>query len=578
MSFNKKTTIQQTGLGDDQYTGLQTGQKQIGEQLEEGFTGARDRFDTVDSNLSGLSTGISNTGTAINTGFTSLNDYLADQFKASQTNQSQLATNQKTGFTDLNTLNQDRFNSLQGDVSGVQTSVDTGFSDTATANQNIQTAIGTGFQDTSKNFSDLNTRLTDDFTAAQDTMSGGFADVGKGLTDLDTSTQNRLDTVQGNVLTGQSILDQGITGMSAAQDTYYDDLSGRQMEIQQGQDGFQSTFDDYVQRYSDDTTLANQTRADIQTGLVNATDRIRTDMGNFAQAAATGDAALSGQLSDAERANRDALGNLNTVVQGGFTGQSTEAQQAQENLATRLGNLGSMVDTVGSTVDASTREQYSSLMASFDDSGDLIRSSIDAQGNTIQRSMDDQGNLVVSRFDQAGSQIDQVGLNVNDMLSRAEQYQQSLSGQISGVQEGIMSAQSEIGQGFNNTSNTLDLATRDIAALASQQGDIDGNMRSQFSQLSSAFDENGRLIQNSIMDNGNTLGRAIDDNGNLLLRSFDSTGRTIGNQVININRALSDLNDLPFQAGTNVSMGNLSPAMQGEVPTSGFASPFTTTR
>jgi hypothetical protein len=30
--------------------------------------------------------------------------------------------------------------------------------------------------------------------------------------------------------------------------------------------------------------------------------------------------------------------------------------------------------------------------------------------------------------------------------------------------------------------------------------------------------------------------------------------------------------------GANASMGNLSPAMSGDVPTTGFASPFATTR
>ena len=103
-------------------------------------------------------------------------------------------------------------------------------------------------------------------------------------------------------------------------------------------------------------------------------------------------------------------------------------------------------------------------------------------------------------------------------------------------------------------------------------------MRQNFQQLGAAFDDNGQLIQNSIDDQGNTISRAVDANGNLLLRSFDATGRSIGDKVVNINRSLSDLGNLTNVAGANVSMGNLSPAMQGAVPTGGFMSPFTTTR
>ena len=583
------TNVTNTGLGDEQFTTLTQNQANIGTSIDDVRTDATGRFNTLDGTLSNIRGDISGVGTNLSSGFTNLQDLMGQNMEANRQGFTGVTNNINQATGEIQTGMQTGFDGVNQNLTTGFGTMDERFNRVDNAQQTAQTAIDTGFQDTANNFSDLNTRLTDDFTAAQNTLNTGFADVGEGLNDLDTNTQNRLDTVQGNVLTGQALLDQGITGMSDAQDIYYGDLSERQMDIQQGQDGFQSTFDDYVQRYSEDTTLANQTRADIQTGLVNATDRIRTDMGNFAQAAATGNAAISSQLSDTERANRDALGNLNTAVQGGFTGQAMADQQAQQNLVTRLGNLGSMVDTVGSTLDTNTRQQYSSLMSSFDDSGNLIRNSIDAQGNTIQRSMDDQGNLVLTRFDQAGTQIDQVGMNVNDMLTNAERYQQSLTGQISNVEQGIMSAQQagteqfqnlqqSIGRGFDASSNVLDTQTRDLAAIAAQQGDIDQAMRSQFSQLSTSFDDNGRLLQNSILNNGNVISRAIDDNGNLLLRSFDSTGRTIGNQVININRALNDLNNLDFRAGANVSMGNASPAMTGAVPTSGFASPFTATR
>ena len=580
------TNVTNTGLGDEQFTTLTANQANIGTSIDTARSDATGRFNTLDGTLSNIRGDISGVGTNLSSGFTNLQDLLAQNAEANRQGFSGVGTriDQATGQIQTG---------LDTGFEGVNTNIAQGF-DTAntrfdridTAQQNAQSAIDTGFQTANNAFTDLNTRLTDDFNTANENLTGGFADVGQSLNDLDTNTQNRLDTVQDNVLTGQSILDQGITGMSNAQDIYYDDLSGRQMEIQQGQDEFRSNFDDYVQRYSEDTTLANQTRADMQTGLVNATDILRTDLGNFARAAEAGNAALSTQMSDSDRSSMDALSSLNTVVQGGFTGQASSAQQAQENLVTRLGNLGGMVDTVGSTIDTNTRQQYSSLMSSFDSNGNLIRNSIDAQGNTIQRSMDAQGNLMMTQFDRAGNQIGQVSMNVDQMLTQAEQYQQGLSTQIRGVEQGLMSNQQQqftgletsIGRGFDASTATLDRTARDMAAFAARQGDLDQSMRSQFSQLSQAFDQNGRLIQNSILENGNLLSRAVDDNGNLLLRSFDATGRTIGNQVININRALTELSSLPFQAGANASMGNLSPAMTGEVPQGGFATPYSLTR
>jgi hypothetical protein len=78
--------------------------------------------------------------------------------------------------------------------------------------------------------------------------------------------------------------------------------------------------------------------------------------------------------------------------------------------------------------------------------------------------------------------------------------------------------------------------------------------------------------------------RSIDNNGNILLRAFDQTGESIGQNVININKALGDLASLETVPGASISMGNLSPAIQADpkdnepnVPTSGFMTPFTQT-
>jgi hypothetical protein len=103
-------------------------------------------------------------------------------------------------------------------------------------------------------------------------------------------------------------------------------------------------------------------------------------------------------------------------------------------------------------------------------------------------------------------------------------------------------------------------------------------MRNEFRQLGQAFDDQGNLIQNSVMENGTTVSRAIDDNGNLMLRSFDAQGNRMGDQVMNINRSLNNLAQLSTIQGANTSMGNLSPAMSNAAPSTGFASPYATTR
>lgn len=464
MGGKKSTTnVTNTGLGDDQFANLSAGQSGINQNIDATRTGANARFDGVDGTLSGIRGDISGVGTNLTSGFTNLQDLVGQGMEANQQGFTGVSNNINQATGEIQSGMRTGFDGVNQNLTTGFGTMDERFNLVDTAQQNAQTSIDTGFQDTTNDFSDLNTRLTDDFSAAQDTMAGGFADVGEDLTDLDTNTQNRLDTVQGNVLTGQSILDQGITGMSDAQDIYYGDLSGRQTEIQQGQDGFQSTFDDYVQRYSDDTTLANQTRADIQTGLVNATDRIRGDLGQVSQTVATGQSQLGDQLGAFNDGTQGRFNDLQSDVTGGFA----QAQSTIQNTETSL--LGQM------------------------DSQSVVQA-------------------------------------------------------------------------------------RDMARIASGQTDLDMQTREDFRQLSGAFDDTGRLISSSIDAQGNTLTRQIDDNGNMLLRSFDVTGKAIDGRVLDLNRAMNTLTNMDYRAGGNVSMGNLSPAMTGAVPNSGFATPFTTTR
>jgi hypothetical protein len=117
-----------------------------------------------------------------------------------------------------------------------------------------------------------------------------------------------------------------------------------------------------------------------------------------------------------------------------------------------------------------------------------------------------------------------------------------------------------------------------MAQVASAQTDIDMSMRQNFKQLGNAFDDNGQLIANSIDEQGTTISRSVDEQGNLLLRSFDVTGGAIGEKILNVRSTLRDLQSVQNVQGANASMGNLSPAMSGNVPESGFASPFAQTR
>lgn len=481
------TNVTNTGLGDDQYQALADNQVGISTQITDARTDATKRYDnfdtrfnTIDSSIGGLSTSV------------------LDQFK--NTNDAMANYNSAMGgrFDSLDTAakqNNDAIGGVASSVETVGTDMAKGFGDVGTrfdtvdtANQSIQDDVTTGFADQAQAFSDVQGAMTENTGNIRDDITTNFKTTNDALAQNSQDIRDDVQTTQANVLEGQGGLATDLSDLSATNDTYFQTLSDNQANMQAGQNEFRTSFDSYVDRYTDDTTLANQTRADIQQAQATGFDATRNSIGTLADATASGQQAIRDQAAE----NNQMMAE---TVEGGF--------QRSENTATNL--------------------------------------------------------------------------------------QDVLSNQIEDTSTGIMSNQAQLVDGQQNLANTfmtesgqIDTAlinqTKNLAGIAATQTDLDMGMRQNFNQLSQAFDDNGQLVQNSIDANGNTIMREMDQNGNLMLRALDAQGRDMGSKIINVNESVGALQELQRKQGANMSMGNLSPASQGTVPTGGFASPFTTTQ
>lgn len=488
------TNVTNTGLGDDQYQTLADNQAGISDQIttaaddaETRYKGFDGRFDTIDGNISGLSTSMldqfKDTNKAVTDGFTNV----GTRFNSVDSG----LTANNTAIGDVGTA----VNTVGTDVTAGFGTMEDRFDTVDTANQAIQDDVTAGFSDQAQGFSDLSGAMTENTADIQDNLNSGFTDTNDALAQNSQNIRDDVRNTQANVLEGQGNLSNTLSDLSATNDTYFDSLSQGQATMQSGQDEFRTSFDDYVERYTDDTTLANQTRADIQAAQAAGFDATRDSIGTLANTTAEGQQALAQQAD----ANNRLLEN---TVEGGFQ----ETQQTSQNLRDVLSNQ-------------------------IDDTTSGIMSNQESMANTQGQLAEGQQNLATTFMTESG-EIDTALVN----------------------------------------------QTKNLAGIAATQTDLDMGMRQNFQQLSSAFDENGQLIQNSVDQNGNTIMREMDQNGNLMLRALDATGRDMGSKIINVNQSMKDLQGLQRKQGSNMSMGNLSPASQGSVPTGGFATPFTTTQ
>jgi hypothetical protein len=583
LSSKKTYNTYQTGLGDTQFDTLKGNQSEIAGIADAGFA-------TVGTGITNLGTKVDGVNTNTDSGFVDLKAVLKGYNDEANSNRTTAALDRSTNYGNIIEALKNNTGGLatQASLDSAQTALDTGFADTDARFDGLDSSIGS-VQNTADN-------IITDVGTVQSAVDTGFSGAGARFDTLDVGQTNaagqatanadalgtQLTNTQAEVLGGQGTIDDNLATMSNTADIYAGQSLANQDALQSGQDDFKSSFDSYVDRYGQDTTLANSARSDLASAQATQTDRLRSDIGEFAQASAVNQGNISRNIGTLGTGIDAGFETLGSAVGTGFSTSSMEDQITQENFNTRLGNVRELIQSTSDSLGVETADQYNKLVNAFDENGNLIANSIDAQGNTISRALDDQGNVIERKLDINGNEISAVSMDVETMLGNAEAYERSLMGQLDKrfdqSEEATNTELQAISRGFSQQDKKLDTQTRNLAGIAAEQTDLDMNMRNEFKQLEQSFDDQGNLIQNSVLENGTTVSRAMDDKGNLLLRSFDAQGSRVGDQVMNINRTLNNLSQLATLQGANVSMGNLSPAMSAGAPETGFASPFATTR
>lgn len=473
MSFNRTaaavTSTTNTGLGDDQFSALQTNQGNMGTQLEEGFGGVGTRFNQVDTGITGIQTDLGNVATDVNvntnTGFSDLGTTLSGYNDATNLRLNQFDQNFANNSAALG-ANNTALTSLQGDVTGGFGDQATRFNQVDAANTAMQGDITTGFSDQAQGFTDAQT----DRTTNAGLNAQGFVDTGAALNSGFVDTTTQLGGLSTDVVDSQANMATSLDNLNTGFNSYATQSAEDQASIRANQESFVSNFDAYTERYAEDTTLANQTRTDMQTANANSANKMREDFGAFADNTST-------QIGNITKGLDNQFSALEGTVEGGFS-------KAQ---ATALAN------------NAAQTNAASDLQASLRGGGGTV-----------------------------------------------------------GVEQIV--------------------AARNMAAIASTQADISMELRQNFNQLGSSFDDAGSLIASSLDAQGNTINRTMDQQGNLILNRFDGAGVSQGQKIININNTLTDLSNLNTRVGSNSTMGNLTAASSRELPSTGFTAPFATTR
>lgn len=311
------------------------------------------------------------------------------------------------------------------DVAGLGTSIDTGFTDVGKQLGTLET----GQSGISGKVDDLSGNVTKRFDTVDNTLDTGFAGVNTNIDNRFAAQNEDLTNLSANVLGGQTNLQNYLEGMSGRADTYYGGLAEGQAGLLENVGGLQSNFQDFRDTYDTNTTLANQTRAELMDTVSGGFNNMRGTLAdNFAdtrsdvnRVASQVDNVQNRQAATTESQTMDLSQTIRDLASGLQASNRNQAA-SQSDVVDRLNTVKDVLLNQGDSIPDDIRSQYTDLANSFDTNGRLIRESVNEQGLITRRSMDAQTNLLSAQFDQRGNAVGQTVINVNTLLGQLENF------------------------------------------------------------------------------------------------------------------------------------------------------------
>lgn len=436
MGKKKTTNVNQTGLGDAQYEGLAAGQQ----GLAEGQVGINQNIDTVGSGLTAGQADIITQGQAL---MDQQAQIAADQVAAAEANAAKQAEAAAAAMAQAQAAQQAAAAAAQAQTSAMNT----GFGNVMEGQGNIYNRVADEAVFT-RNFNKAQFDALDASNAERaqflddNARSNTVEIMGLDQNLYDEATAQRdanADQAQGDrdalkeaVLAGQVSLTDLVNQYGAAGATYFDALSQGQAGLAAGQGGLQSGLTAFQDQYTGDFANQADFLSDLSGSVQGGFDAVSAGQGALGDQVSQGsDAAVSAAAAAAEGVTAavsgaaDAqpsvdYGRIARDITSGNEQITSEMKAQQGQWTGQLDTMRNLLVTQGDQMDASTKNDYTSLVNAFDQQGKLISESIDEQGVRTARAIDENGNLLISQFDATGSRIMENNLNINSMLAALE--------------------------------------------------------------------------------------------------------------------------------------------------------------
>ena len=386
--------------------------RDLSREITGGFGEMDDRFDDVDTGIRGIQ------GT-VDDGFAGVGTQIGDLGRGIDNTMKTYGDQMNTGFTGVN----ENMNTGFGNLSN---QVDTRFTE-------LGTGVGNAFDEQNNLISTGFTGLGDVVTTGnQAILSGqqeGFNSVNENVSNVGTNLGNQLTETSDNVLTGQANIADLVKQYGGNLDTYYAALAQGQSESAARQAAMQTGLDQFRNDFDKSSTIAQQQRGRIQDAVIGGTSQLQDTIAAGADATTQGisnvRADVSGVQSDvqaqAAQTTKD-FADVARKITVGFDDGTQQSQNLRNEFIDRLDTARSILSDQSMNIDANVRQNFETLVNSFDETGRLITNSTNNNGVQVARAIDQQGNLLLAAFNQAGQRVEDASLNINELMSQMDKF------------------------------------------------------------------------------------------------------------------------------------------------------------
>ena len=430
-------------------------------------------------------------------------------------------------------------------------------------------------------------------TAVNDNTNAGFADaavVGETI----TNNQGTMLDNQANLSTGQSDIRADIAAIPQTTVVSQSvDTSGIENRIGSLEGTTNTGFANVGGRLDTVNSTLGNVQGSVDTGFAGVNDSLNT-MGSNITAAGNKVSDLSDNVNVQFGNTNEAINNLGTAtgegfyalndnVNTGFASQADTLGTMSTDILSGQSNINSLLDTIGNNQNTyygglaqgqqeilggvgGIQDTFGQFQNQYNDDTTLANQSRARMEDTVTGGFNVMRDDMANTADAASRERMNIEGAVAQGAAATQDQQQSIQTDFGRTLKAIasdMPAQSQ--QDAASREDILNRLDTVRNVLATQGDNIDGSIREQYTKLANSFDQNGKLIQESVDQAGNTTRRQMDAQNNLLMATFNNTGQILDQSALNVNQLLGAMDNLGY-TGSGRQPGDLSPQILANRP------------